>query len=159
MNNIVVSTILYQIVFFVGGVVANAPAQGAESQSEDEAAIRAIVSSWDRMESNFRDVDWENAFGVRLKGYAAVDEFITKRVRPTQRTANMKIGEIRVNFVTASIAVADRYWELIGQTDGENGPKLPDRKGRTTYVLERKNGVWTVVIERIADLRTSSSRL
>ena len=116
--------------------------------------MRAIVSSWDRKESNFRDVDWENAFGVRLKGFTAVDQFITTRVRPTQRTALMKVDEVRVSIIAPDIAVADRYWTLIGQTDGENGPKLPDRKGRTTYVLQKQNGMWTVLVERIADLRT-----
>jgi hypothetical protein len=61
--------------------------------------------------------------------------------------------EVKVRFIGSTVAVADEYWREIGQRDVETHKRGPDRWGRTTYVFEKANGIWTEVLERVADLR------
>ena len=121
--------------------------------ASDEAAIRHIVDGWQRSPEHFKDVDWENAFGTRKKGIVELEQFLEERVRPTMATAERTVLAINVAFVTPDVATADKYWRVVGQTDGVGGPALPERNGRTTYVLHKQRGRWSVLVERIADLR------
>jgi ketosteroid isomerase-like protein len=121
--------------------------------SKDEAAIRKILEGWERPEEYFGDVDWENSFGVRRRGSAAVDQFVQERVRPTLATAEIATLEVKLLFVTPDVAVVDRYWRVVGQTDRSGTSRSPDRHGRTTYVLRRHGERWSVAVERVADLR------
>lgn len=101
-------------------------------------------------------MDWENAFGARKQGIVEVEQFLTERVRPTFAKAEITILEVKVKMISPEVAVVDRYWRVVGQTDGVGGATLPDRNGRTTYVLRKEGGKWSVIVERIADLRKRS---
>lgn len=126
----------------------------ANAPPETEAAIKAVVTPWLRPAERFQSVDWENAFGGRKQGIQELEAFLDARVRPTMASMRVEVLEVRIMMVTPDVAVADKYLILKDQTDGPDGPVLPDRKVRDTYVLHRVDGNWNVVAERISDLRT-----
>jgi len=61
--------------------------------------------------------------------------------------------EIKIKFVTGDVAYADESWHEAGQIDRKTGDSGTDRWGRTTYLFTRENGVWSEVMERVANLR------
>jgi Domain of unknown function (DUF4440) len=49
--------------------------------------------------------------------------------------------------------VADVYWPLKGQKFA--GQVYPDQRGRTTFLMVKKDGKWWDVVERVTDLRAA----
>jgi ketosteroid isomerase-like protein len=127
-------------------------AAATNQQRADEATIRRILLEPGRNRHTSTDLDWENAFGVRRRGLEETKEFLKRRVTPTMTQAHDTTLEIRLNFVTPDVVVADQYWRLWGLTL-EDGSPVPDRQGRDTYVFRREHGSWILALARIADLR------
>ena len=126
--------------------------------ASDEAAIRAILTN-ESGQATARnhvapDLDWENAFGIRYDDLEKRDAFFNSVVRPLQKKATDETIEIKVRAVAPDVAVADEYWHVVGQLDVATHETGPDRWGRTTYVFTRSGGAWTLVLERVADLRS-----
>jgi hypothetical protein len=124
---------------------------------EDETAIRAIIQSADADQTDphmAADLDWENAFGIRYFDLKKRDAFYGEIVKPQMKNVtDSSTLEVKIKFIEPTVAVADEYWHLAGQVyAGETKPG-PDRWGRTTYVFKKEDGVWTEVLERVADLR------
>jgi hypothetical protein len=124
---------------------------------QDEAAIREIVhrDAIDATDPHVAaDLDWENAFGIRYTDLKKRDAFYGAIVKP--QMAHLTTDdtlEVKVKFIDSNVAVADEYWHIAGQVyAGETKPG-PDRWGRTTFICKKENGVWTAVLERVADLR------
>jgi hypothetical protein len=124
------------------------------TKTKDEAAIRQFFENRAEIFKHYsQSVDWENAFGRRKKGFIELQQFLNERVNPTLGKAERTTPEIKVTFITPDVAMVDEYWRLAGQTDGPGGATLPERNGRTTYILQKESGKWLVAIQRIADLR------
>jgi hypothetical protein len=124
------------------------------TKAKDDAAIRQIFENRAEIFKHYsQNVDWENAFGRRKKGLVEVQQFLNERVNATLEKAVRTPLEIKVTFIRPDVAMVDEYWRLVGQTDGPGGATLPERNGRTTYILQKESGKWLVVIQRIADLR------
>ena len=138
-------------------IVAGLPlAAWADTQQDDEASIRQIVLTLEADEPDphvAANLDWENAFGIRYNDLKKRDAFYGAVVKPQFKTASDNTLEIRVQFVTPLVAVADTYWHVAGQIYAGDSKPGPDRWGRTTYILKKDNGAWREVIERVADLR------
>ena len=62
--------------------------------------------------------------------------------------------ETKIRFVAPTVAVVDVYSHLVGQKDSFTGQPGADRWIRNTYVVTKSNQQWTVVLQRIADLRS-----
>jgi hypothetical protein len=123
---------------------------------EDEAAIRAIIrdDQQDKANPNIAtNLDWENGFGIRYNDAQKMRAFYSKNVSPLQKGAAAEVLEVRIKMLNDATAVADAYWRLAGQLDAETQKPGPDRWGRTTYVMEKVNSRWTLVVERCADLK------
>jgi hypothetical protein len=131
------------------------------TQFTDQAEIRAFIQKGET-ETPFvkeaPDLDWENAFGIRYNNLAKRDAFYSAAVAPLQVGDTGGTLEVRVRFVGPSLAVADEYWHEVGQRDVDTLKRSPDRWGRTTYILQKADGKWTEVIERVADLRLAYYR-
>jgi hypothetical protein len=123
--------------------------------SADEAAIRAIFTSDDQSAASHRaaDLDWENAFGIRYTDSRKREAFYSGNVTPLQATSTEQSLEVKVHFIGPTLAVADVYKHRVGQLDVATHKPGPDRWIRVTAVLEKRDLVWTEVLERIADLR------
>jgi hypothetical protein len=135
-------------------VAALSPPALAQS---DEAAIREYIENGEKPTKYVRpapDLDWENAFGVRYTSLAKRDAFYSAVVKPLQAGDTGGTLEVKVRFVEPTLAIADEYWREIGQRDVVTLKRGPIRSGRTTYVFQKTNGIWTEILERVADLRS-----
>ena len=134
---------------------ATTPASSIPGAPADEAAIRAIFLSEDKAGSAHRaaDLDWENAFGVRYTDLAKRDAFYGANVTPLQSASVERRLEVKIRFFNPTLAVADVYKRRVGQLDVATHKPGPDRWLRVTAVLEKCDGAWIEVLERIADLR------
>jgi ketosteroid isomerase-like protein len=133
-----------------------AAATAAPAATSDEAAIRAIIAADDdgRPDAHFAArLDWENAFGVRYTDAANRERLLHYVATKLQAHAKSEVLETRITFPDPAFAVADEYWHVVGQIDQATGKPGADRWGRTTYVLRKESGNWSLVVERIADLR------
>jgi hypothetical protein len=150
------SAVLWFVALLTSASRAQKPSSFAPGTKQDEAQILAILKSSPIDEPTLQvaaDLDWENAFGVRYSNLEKRNRFYQKYVTPGQKEAPFEKLEIKVKFVKADVAYADEYWHETGQLDPKTGKSSPDRWGRTTYLFTRKNGAWSEVMERVADLR------
>ncbi|WP_263374558.1 DUF3471 domain-containing protein [Granulicella aggregans] len=124
--------------------------------SADEAAIRAIVASQSASQEDphvASDLDWENAFGVRFTNLKKRNDWFNTYIKSPFKDATDETLEVKIRLLEPTVAVADEYWHIAGQVyAGETKPGA-DRWGRTTYIFKKENGIWTEVMERVADLR------
>jgi hypothetical protein len=123
----------------------------------DEAAIREFIANGEKTTAYVRaapDLDWENAFGIRYTNLAKRDAFYSAVVKPLQAGDTGGTLEVKVRFIEPTLAIADEYWREIGQRDVVTLKRGPDRWGRTTYVFQKRRGLWTEILERVADLRS-----
>jgi uncharacterized protein (TIGR02246 family) len=140
------------------------PKQAAAIQAgsaEDEAAIRAIVNHWQQSWENFdasvlagdyaEDADWQNAFGVRLKGGAKIVDFVSRVVkRSTVQGRHTTWGEPTVRFVRPDVALAYRDYSTVGHKD-LSGKEMPERKTHSTWLLTKDGGKWRIASHVISD--------
>jgi hypothetical protein len=133
----------------------------SSARGTDEAEIREYIKKGEA-ETPFvkeaPDLDWENAFGIRYNNLTKRDAFYREAVAPLQVGDTGGTLEVKVRFVGPSLAVADEYWHEVGQRDVDTLKRGPDRWGRTTYILQKADGKWTEIIERVADLRLAYYR-
>ena len=134
------------------GTAQNAVFSFTTGTSEDEAAIRKTISADDFSAQTAANLDWENAVGGRYNDLQKLKAFVGTGLKRIQGSAAYTRLETKIRFIDPSVAVADEYWCLVGQIDPGTGKPIHDRWGRTTYVLKKSNGIWTLVLERIADL-------
>lgn len=140
------------------------PKQAAAIQAgsaEDEAAIRAIVNHWQQSWENFdasvlagdyaEDADWQNAFGVRLKGSAQIVDFVSKVVkRPNVQGRQTTWGDSTVRFVRPDVALAYRDYSTVGHK-APSGQEMPERKTHATWFLTKDAGKWRIASHVICD--------
>ena len=122
----------------------------------DEAAIRAIIAAERDGHPDphiARNMDWENAFGVRFTDAANRARLLHYVATKLQAHATAETLETRIAVLDPAMAVADEYWHVAGQIDQATGKPGADRWGRTSFILRKQNGDWSLVAERIADLR------
>ncbi len=126
----------------------------AAGTPDDEAAIRKLVkaesddTSREHVASN---LDFEDSFGVRYNDLGKRDKFFGTTVKPSSPATEDHALEVKVRFIDPANAVADEYWHI--KSEVIQGVKIPDRWGRTTYVLHKGTDGWTLVLERDTDLR------
>lgn len=129
--------------------------------AEDDAAIRDIVSHWQRNWDKFdasvlkedyaQDADWQNAFGVRKKGSAEILAFVGGVVkRPQNQDRHTTWGTPQVRFVRPDIAIAYRDYQT-GGNKAPDGSDLPERHTHSTWILAKDGGKWRIVSQVISD--------
>ncbi|HEX3586699.1 MAG TPA: SgcJ/EcaC family oxidoreductase [Candidatus Angelobacter sp.] len=143
---------------------APAPKQAATIQAgtaEDEAAVRAIINHWQQNWEDFDasvlagdyadDADWQNAFGVRLKGGAKIVEFVSTVVkRATVQGRHTTWGEPSVRFLRPDVALAYRDYTTVGHKI-LNGQEMPRRNTHSTWILTKDGGKWRIASHVICD--------
>lgn len=155
-NNSALQTVV--LVFGLGICCAQAQKPTSPSAGSDEATIRHIIENESPNNPDpgvAADLDWENSFGVRYRDLKKRNAFLNRVVAPLfPNGADNSTLEIKIKFIKPDVAVADEYWHIIGQLDPKTMKPGPDRWGRKTYVFTKNGGIWTEIVERIADLRS-----
>jgi uncharacterized protein (TIGR02246 family) len=136
-------------------------AASGQQAAEDEKAVRAIVLHWQEGWSKFDasalagdyadDADWQNAFGVRLKGRAAILAFMTAMYkRPNVQGRRTTWDEPKIRFLRPDVAVAYRDYQTIGHK-AIDGSEMPQRKTHSTWFLTKDGGRWRIASQIISD--------
>ena len=127
----------------------------------DEAAVRAIADhwkqAWDKFDASIldgdftADADWQNAFGIRQKGNAAIVAFVSQVVkRPQLRGRQTTWDAIQVRFLRPDVALAFRDYRTLGHKTSD-GRELPERRTHATWVLTKDDGRWRIASQVISD--------
>lgn len=134
----------------------------AADRASDEREILVILDRFEEAfekrdanlyASNFsEDAIWENAFGGREEGRAAIEARLAGVYRMFQQ-ADQKIVDRRVHFITDDVAVAVLIKDIHGQRSARSESELPPRRVRNTNVLRKEHGEWEVVYFEAADIR------
>jgi uncharacterized protein (TIGR02246 family) len=128
----------------------SARAQAPADRTADEAAIRAVVTSFiATREANdaeslrallTEDADQGVTSGNMRTGREAV---VQGSLQTTQETGGDRTISIEtVRFLTPDVAIADGPYDIVGRNDG------PDRHYRTTMVLQRVDAEWKIAAIR-----------
>ncbi len=138
---------------------------GAQQQSPDEVAIRAVLAreteGWDKFNakqvaSTFTDeAIWQNPFGVRLHGSREIETFLTGLMsRPGYRagkdTSPTTILDLRLTSPTTAAVWSDERIE--GLVNDNSGKPMQPRHSYYLKVLVKKDGVWKISDALIMDV-------
>ncbi len=134
-------------------------AAGARTQaaSNDENAVRAVFAqeteAWRTHDAKkvaalyTVDAVWQNPFGVRLKGSAALEKFLVKLFqRPgylaAKETSEPAITDLR--FAAPTVAVVWGEESSKGQIDDVTGKPMQPRHSYYLEVLVKQAGGWKI---------------
>jgi len=153
------------------GVRASAQAQPTTAPARfDEAGVRAVVSK--RLEGLLKldarlsaeafadDAIWINAFGRRLVGREAIEEFFVELYADpgfAQRKIFRQPETAEVVFVRPDVAVA-RTFIRHGDQQLPDGTIIADRRSHQTMTLTRERDGWKVRYEIVTDERDRAVR-
>ena len=148
-------------IIFVFLLTLAAPAQSGQCKNSDELAVRNVLAEFDgawsarsakRYAAVFdEEADWENAFGGRVKGRKAIEEFISNLVTQFS-SAEETVTETRIWCMSSNMALVDVYQSISGQKL-PSGNIVPTRRIRMTQLYEKAGGKWWIKVHRVADLR------
>jgi uncharacterized protein (TIGR02246 family) len=134
------------------------------ARASDESDVRAVVAreveGWAKYDAKeaasvfTSDAIWQNPFGVRLRGSAQLEEFLTNLFqRPGYRaakdTSQPKILDLR--FLSSSVAVVWSDESSAGQIDDETGKPMLPRHSYYLEVLVKRDGSWKISDSIIMD--------
>ncbi|MHA3682768.1 YybH family protein [Leucobacter sp. HY1908] len=106
-----------------------------------------------------RDADWTNAFGTRLTGGVAVEEYLLGLFADASFSAGKLAGapEVSVKQLGEDVVVAHVTTTIVGQLT-EAGETLGDRTTNSLHILHRQpDGRWLITTQLFADARTETT--
>ena len=136
-----------------------------QARASDESDVRAVVAreieGWSKYDAKevasvfTSDAIWQNPFGVRLRGSAQLQKFLTNLFqRPGYRSAKdtsaPKILDLR--FPSADVAIVWSDESSAGQVDDATGKLMLPRHSYYLEVLVKKDGSWKISDSIIMDL-------
>ncbi|MBI3547963.1 MAG: SgcJ/EcaC family oxidoreductase [Elusimicrobia bacterium] len=151
-------------------LAAQALPSGRSPQNADETAIRGIIAAWYQGWERNRtqrgrepenaaaiaqdyavDADRINAFGARLKGREAIEDFLTRLFQePGTQSMERTPMRLEIRFVRPDAAVVLTYDESTGQRR-QDDTDLGPRKTHCLRVLSRASGRWEIVTHMTMD--------
>jgi uncharacterized protein (TIGR02246 family) len=156
----------------VAAFVQARAAAADDQQQKDEAAVRELVTAFERASNRHDatafaavfalDCDFTNVRGMTGHGRKAVEEFHrplfegdTSKGNPSFKDAVLKIDEVKVRFVRPDVASVDIFWTQTGSV-APDGKDRGTRKGLATWLVTRENGIWHVAVMHNMDLPVKS---
>jgi len=100
------------------------------------------------------DVIWQNPFGVRFHSEAQLERFLTGLFKRPGYLAGETTSRPVFTDVTLLDATSATAWEedvSQGQVDDATGKPIGVRKSHVLYVLQKRDGRWSIVDEMIMD--------
>lgn len=135
-----------------------------KASRQDEDAVKKIMRQWlesfEKRNADLRNIlltegtVFFNAFGVEREGRENVSTFWKELFASgTFDQSKVTVPKEKIRFLTADLAIVDRFEEVTGQRGIETGKTLPLRKVHLTFVLTKRDGAWLVAYYRAGDLR------
>jgi uncharacterized protein (TIGR02246 family) len=145
---------------------ALALAQSASQASGDAQGIHKLVSefmgAWNHhdaqafAETFAEDADFTNVVGASAHGRHAVEDFhapaFATRFKNTHQTAH----DVKIRFITPSIASVDVQWEMTGAMDTDGTP-IPVRQGLLSWIATKQGDRWLITVMHNQELTPRKS--
>ena len=139
----------------------SAPVDAGTEGAAVRAVIQAEIQGWQKYDANqvaslyTDDAIWQNPFGVRLHGRAALLKFLTDLMarpefRAGQSTTPWKILDVRILSPTAATVWSDERIE--GVIPAEGKAAIPLRHSYYLEALTKKDGVWKITDFIVMDI-------
>ena len=134
----------------------------------DQVAVEQILEHWNKAwqakdpklaaQDYSDDADWTNAFGMKKRGRAEIEKFLTEVFSlPFVMTAQSKVVEQSIKFIKPDVAVVVTRVERVGQRT-PSGEALGTRETSHLRVLMKSGGTWKIVNHLISDARDPKRR-
>ena len=136
------------VVLLTFGLILN-----SQAQNQDEIAIKKVVINF---ETTFNqkdakatamfwteDGDYINYLGSLLHGRQEIEKYFQTIFIQYYQTAQNKLFEPSIRFLSGGIAAVDVKWEMIGATSPD-GKSLPTFKGIMVWTMTKENGNWYI---------------
>ncbi|QGH69006.1 DUF4440 domain-containing protein [Pseudactinotalea sp. HY158] len=107
------------------------------------------------------DADWTNAFGTRLSGGAAVEDYLVGLFANERFAAGELAGppEVSIQALADGVAVAHIVTVIEGQ-QVHDGSQLGTRTTNSLHILLRQeSGDWKIATQIFADARTETTHV
>lgn len=150
-------------------LVASCAAAAPADLSKDEEAIKSTLmgvlqsirtgNAEGLAELYTDDADFTNAFGTRLTGGPAIEEYMTGLYANEHFAAGELVGEpeVSVRPLGEGAVVAHVRTTIVGQ-ETQDGGQLGERDTNSLHILEKQaDGAWLIAVQMFADARTEST--
>jgi uncharacterized protein (TIGR02246 family) len=152
------------VTFLLAGV---ALAQGTTPMS-DSQLFEKVIENWNQgwlkkdaklaAKDYSDDADWTNAFGMKKKGRAEIQQFLTEVFSlPFVMAGQSKTAEQSVRMVTPNVAIVTTRVERVGQLT-PTGEQLGTRQTSHVRVLLKAGNEWKIISHLISDARDPERR-
>lgn len=151
----------------IASVSISAQAQGTTAKTE-QRAIEQVLENWNQgwqkkdaslaAQDYSDDADWTNAFGMRRKGRAEIQKFLTEVFSlPFVMAGESEVAEQSINFIKPDVVLVTTRVERSGQRTPA-GEQLPTRQTSHLRVVVKSKGAWKIVSHLISDARDPQRR-
>ena len=134
------------------------PSSGVTQSSDPQALVQGFAAAWnahdaDAFEKLFSaQADWVTAAGSRVKGHAAIRDYLSREHQTWARTTTMRASNVVVRLLAPDVAVILFEWEIARAQNSAGKVAAPSR-GNNIFVATRQDDQWIVVAGQVASLR------
>jgi uncharacterized protein (TIGR02246 family) len=151
------------VVLFADVVVAQ-----TKAQMSDHQLVEKVIENWNQgwlkkdaklaAKDYSDDADWTNAFGMKKKGRAEIEQLLTQVFSlPFVMAGQSKTSEESVRMLRPDVALVITRVERVGQFT-PTGEQLGTRQTSHLRVLLKVDGEWKIVSHLVSDARDPERR-
>lgn len=157
------TAVLFAIVLFADIALAQ-----STTPRTDTPLIEKVIENWNQgwlkkdaklaAKDYSNDADWTNAFGMKKKGRAEIEQFLTQVFSlPFVMAGQSKSSEESVRMLRPDVALVITRVERVGQLT-PTGEQLGTRQTSHLRVLLKVDGEWKIISHLISDARDPERR-
>jgi uncharacterized protein (TIGR02246 family) len=146
----------------LGAAMTSAQRKASSAPSDNQLVEKAIENwneAWAKKDSKLaaqdysEDADWTNAFGMKKKGRAEIQQFLSEVFSlPFVMAGQSRTAEQSVKLIKPDVALVITRVERVGQRT-PSGDELPTRQTTHLRVLLKSGGEWKIASHLISDAR------
>ena len=103
------------------------------------------------------DVDLITVAGTWLRNRKEFEEDHAKSHQMMLKESVLTMNNTRVKFIRPDVAVAHVEWGIKGVREQDGTPRQP-QKGIFTWVLEKRRGIWSIIVAQNTVIREAQGR-
>lgn len=139
-----------------------------EPKNENQQQVEQLLQNWNRAweskdpklaaQDYADDADWTNAFGMKRKGRAEIEKFLTEVFSlPFVMAAQSKTADQSIRFIKPDVALITTTVEREGQQT-PTGETMAKRHTSHLRVAVKSTNGWKIVSHLISDARDPQRR-